>query len=163
FANMRFHLDKSQNVEAALIFNRAHMKMERQYLKPFPAIMSWLYGVFTDYGNSISRPLWYIFIASLVSIFLFLPPNNLELKSNENNTWVEKINDQCIKNNRCFNRASWYSVEPVFNPLGVVVGSNKFSPTNITLVYLNALHRIFLITMLFFFFLALRRRFRISN
>jgi hypothetical protein len=68
-----------------------------------------------------------------------------------------------IKEKFCWKRGAWFSFEPILNPLGIITGSNKFTPTSMGLLVYHAIDRIVLIILIFFFILAIRRKFRLTN
>ena len=168
YAFARYHLSRIHNVEATSLFHSIELRLEKPYQTKTVKFFNSLYGLFSDYGQSIGRPLLTIVFITMISTVVFLPPLSLQT-TKDSPSWANGVQKSCIEQKNkaltttCLIRSSLHSVEPILNPLGVVTGAKNFTPTKWPWEFFQYCQRLLLTISVFLLFLALRRKFRIQT
>lgn len=166
YSNLRAHLMALHNIESAAVLHAVELRLERPYLPPVTRFFSFLYGLIAGYGNSIARPLYVLFTTGFASFFMFLPKTHLRFVKEDFILFNTQNDQDCFLpypqlSEICPMRSVLFTFESVVNPLGAILGAQYFEPTSFTLLVAHTILHIAIIACYFFFFLALRRKFRI--
>lgn len=154
--NIRKDLAEKGLIAAAGEFHAIELALKRRSEPFIPKTFNWLYEVISDYGNSIGRPLAWLFliwVALALASYFF---GASEADATQVAGWRSELKDNDLA------RAMVLSAQSVLNPFGifgrpVVVASDMVWAVIVTAVGLVGT------ATLFFAALALRRRFRLSD
>lgn len=150
--------DKHSRLAAAQLQSVA-LTHERKNDMLMSKVVSHVYEIGCDFGNSISRPsCWFLF--SLTSLtFLAWGLSAVELGTNE----AELVGWQkSLETNNLF-RSVVYAGQTIFNPLGIFSSKSLLVAKNATLASLFAVLGLIGTTALVFLAISIRRRFKLEQ
>jgi hypothetical protein len=161
WANMRSHLLALGNQKDAGLFHATQLAIEEQYEGWGAAkIVSWIYRICSDYGNSIARPA-VLLAGSVLVFFVFYLLPGATVSGTEDTLQGWQLIFAQPGNLGQFLRAAHLSASPVLNPLGGVLGGlPAVEPSNLFMAIAHGIHRLVSIMLIFLLFLGIRRRFR---
>jgi hypothetical protein len=163
YRNMRAHLSRLNNVPAAGIIHSAELGFDRR-TERFPGnVLSLLYERGSDYGSSIGMPLaWFVAFLLISTAFLGISDSVVVTRHHDDmvGTWQEVLFSQDWIGRIA--RAAMYSVQSVFNPLGVFGSRNLLAASTGVTALIAGLLCLGATLALALFVLALRRHFRLN-
>jgi len=119
YRNARSFLQSNNNTLAAATFHSAELALDRHRETMISRFVSWIYEVFSDYGNSVSRPvliLLFLFVAisALGTIFdattVGIPPKELS-------GWQHQLSGPSLEGRAL--RSATFTLRGIVNPLGI--------------------------------------------
>jgi hypothetical protein len=163
YQNMRHHMMKLNNPLAAYKFHEIELRTERNADKFLTnKIVSYLYDLFSVYGNSILRPVLWFILFFLIFTFLTIHYGNP--------IWVNEVSPQGWMKIFCedsytsdVSKAFTYTAQNTLNPLGILGYKNMFVLQNGFIATINILYNLISITLITLIVLAIRKKFRIQS
>lgn len=159
--NLHAHLHNMENVPAASMVLSAVLAQQRSDEALTAQLLSWLYELSSDFGNSPSLPLVWLLTLTALSIGtigsqggadLGVPPEQLM-------GWQKALlGDDSEASAR---RAVYLGFQPILNPFGWFKSNTIVIAPNINIQILLWIQSFLSAALIFLFFLAIRRRFKI--
>jgi hypothetical protein len=158
YREMRHHLMALKNDQAAGHFHSAILAIERESDPNINKIISYLYESFSDFGNSILRPMLWIFYLTVVFMFIYYYSDDIGLARDETTYkgWELILTEHNVRLLK-----SWVFALQNINPLRIfsvklLVAKNQF------IFYISIFQSILSIILVTLLILAIRRRFKLN-
>jgi hypothetical protein len=163
WAHVKRDLASLGNQWAADIFHATEMSIRtKQEASWIVRAMGKFYEETCDFGNSTSKPFFWVGIWFIVSFAIYWLSDSSSVAPGINacRGWVESLCDEA-KSARVW-RALYLAAQPVLNPLAGFMGVPVVIPGPLAYVY-SILHRIMSLVLIFLMIVAIRRRFRLTS
>ena len=160
WSNMRTHLQAIGNADATALFRRAEMRFETIDMHGVSFLISHLYRLTSCYGDSLSRPLIILLAVAFLTIATFYL-GNLAVPTPDCRQLVWAQDFCSFDAYGSTLRSIWLAMQPFFNPFGLRT-DQAVVPANGIAMFVQIVNRVTTAGLLFSFFVAVRRRFRIS-
>jgi hypothetical protein len=154
WSSMRAHVLALGNQKDAGVFHAAQLSIEQQYETSWPIkSVSWIYGIFSNYGNSIGLPIaWLAGLAFALFVVYLIADAAVQIPGTNLANWKAIFSDGGWGQ---FWRALY------LNPLGGMVGGTPpVEPSGVGWSIIHGGHRLISIVLIFLLLLGIRRRFR---
>lgn len=156
----RKHLTDKGNTPAASPFHAAELALDREHEPFWNRMVSHVYEIGSDFGNSIGRPLGWLGIIILVIAILSWATGLVAVNDKDLAGWPHEIAEPGEWNR--FVRGVVYAAQCVFNPLNLFTAKALTSATHSLYGLLCAGLGLLGTLALALFLLAIRRRFKLE-
>ena len=162
YRNLRYHLSSLENTLAEGIVHSKVLRMERAEQDVVNRIISYLYQIFSDFGNSTVRPLVWLFATTLASCLLvyFADGAVQTADSGAYIGWRNSITERGEVGR--ITRSMLLGTQSLVNPLGIFSYRSLVVPSNNWIAGSILFQGILSPVLLFLFIFALRRRFKMK-
>ncbi len=171
FRNMRMYLSKKGDVLPAGIFHAAELALERVDENAVSKTFSWLYEKLSDYGNSVSKPLWWLFASWLVLFVSCVVPDMIGYASSVVVDGCYHASDPSLaligwREDLCRSfvwRSLAYPFYATLNPMNILVIHPLMTSASMLWAIFHLFISLFGTVNLALLVLALRRRFKLEK
>lgn len=163
WTSMRMHLAAVGNFAAAGRVHSVELAFERAEDPIAAQLVSVCYGFFSSYGNSIGRPLIWLFASWILGLFVIVSSAGAKLALNSDQYTNWKYVLAARDYNAYLARSSLLSIEPILNPLGLLRRDTLVEAAYAWLQVMQSIQSYFSAILLFLLALAIRRKFKITS
>ena len=156
---MRHHLMSLENETTASMFHSLELAIERENDPPLNKFLSLCYEMFSDYGASITRPLYCLTGLLLLSLFVIAGNDgvNLALAPETYKGWRTALIESKLS------RAATLIGHYILNPFGILGTKALVVPSNGFFLFWVMLQSLLSTTFITLTILAIRRRFKLKQ
>jgi hypothetical protein len=161
YRNLRSHLRKLENSQAANFLNSAELAMERHTDRRTNRLLSRLYELFSDYGGSTLRPVLWLLALWCISFVMVFAADGAQCVTGVDYTGWREVLKEPGYSGRAW-KALVLSGQQIGSPLTLLGAKTLLVPTTWWLAGWSVVHSLLSVILIALFLLAVRRRFKMQ-
>ncbi|MDH5328254.1 MAG: hypothetical protein OEZ68_22100 [Gammaproteobacteria bacterium] len=163
YKNMQHHFRALDNHLAADIFHSLEMRMERHNDSPWSNLFNIFYGLISNYGASIGKPLaWLAGLFLVCSVAIYGYDGAEKASADDQYSGWQKNLISPDKDTARIAKALYLTASYTVNPLGVFKTKNLIVPKDYPALAVSTVYSIFSSASFTLLILAIRRRFKLK-